>query len=42
MLWALMSWDLLEGLLVDRGWSRKCYAEHMALLLRSTFVREPA
>jgi AcrR family transcriptional regulator len=40
MLWALMSWDVLEGLLVDRGWSRKRYAEAMALVLRSTFVCE--
>jgi AcrR family transcriptional regulator len=40
MLWALMSWDILEGLLVDRGWSRKRYADHMSLLLRSTFVRD--
>jgi AcrR family transcriptional regulator len=38
MLWALMSWDVLEGLLVDRGWSRERYAEHMALLFRSTFI----
>lgn len=40
MLWALMSWDVLEGLLVDRGWSRKRYAEAMAMVLRSTFVCE--
>ena len=38
MLWALMSWDLLEGLLVERGWSPHRYAEHMGLLFRSTFV----
>ncbi len=42
MLWALMSWDVLEGLLVDKGWSRERYAEHMALLFRSTFVRSAA
>jgi AcrR family transcriptional regulator len=38
MLWAMMSWDVLEGLLVERGWSPDKYAEHMALLFRSTFV----
>lgn len=39
MMWALMSWDVLEGLLVDRGWSRKKYGDHMATLLTSTFVK---
>ncbi len=39
MLWALMSWDVLEGLTVERGWSTERYAEHMATLLRSTFVK---
>jgi AcrR family transcriptional regulator len=38
MLWALMSWDVLEGLLVERGWSRNRYAQYMALVFRSTFV----
>jgi hypothetical protein len=38
MLWALMSFDVLEGLLVERGWTPGRYAEHMATLLRSTFV----
>lgn len=38
MLWALMSWDVLEGLLVERGWSREQYAERMALLFRATFT----
>lgn len=42
MMWALMSWDVLEGLLVDKGWSRERYADHMALLFRSTFVRPAA
>jgi AcrR family transcriptional regulator len=39
MVWALMSWDVLEGLLVDRNWSRDKYADHMALLFRSTFTK---
>ena len=38
MLWALMSWDVLEGLLVERGWSREQYAEHMAVLFKATFT----
>jgi AcrR family transcriptional regulator len=38
MLWALMSFDLLEELLVDRGWSPRRYRAHMAALLRSTFL----
>jgi AcrR family transcriptional regulator len=38
MLWALMSWDVLEGLMVERGWSAERYAEYMGVLLRSTFV----
>lgn len=40
MLWALMSWDVLEGLTVEREWSAERYAEHMALLFRSTFVKQ--
>ena len=39
MLWALMSTEPLERLLRDRGWSRADYAERLALLLRSTFVK---
>lgn len=39
MLWALMSFDMLEALTADRRWSRGRYAEHLALLFRSTFVR---
>jgi AcrR family transcriptional regulator len=38
MLWALMSWDVLEGLLIECGWSRESYANHMALLFRATFT----
>jgi hypothetical protein len=38
MLWALMSWDVLEGLLIERGWSGESYADHMALLFRATFT----
>src|ERR687885_840416 len=38
MLWALISTEPLERLLVDRGWSPEAYAERFARLLRSTFV----
>jgi Bacterial regulatory proteins, tetR family len=38
MLWALMSFDLLEELLVDRGWSVRRYRTHLAALFRSTFL----
>ncbi len=41
MLWALMSFDLLEELLVDRGWSARRYRTHLAALLRSTFLCGP-
>ncbi|MET9342542.1 helix-turn-helix domain-containing protein [Nonomuraea sp. NPDC003804] len=38
MLWGLMSWSLLERLLVERGWTPEEYGLHMATLLRSTFA----
>jgi AcrR family transcriptional regulator len=38
MLWALISTDLIEGLLVDRRWSRSRLADHLSVLLRATFV----
>ena len=37
MLWALMSYELLEELLVDRGWSPRRYRTHLAAVFRSTF-----
>lgn len=40
MLWALISTDMIEGLLVERRWSRQRLAEHLAVLLRSTFARD--
>ena len=39
MLWALTSFDLLEELTVDRGWSTRRYGRHLAAVLRATFVR---
>lgn len=41
MLWALISTDMIEGLLVDRRWSRRALAGHLSVLLRSTFARGP-
>jgi AcrR family transcriptional regulator len=40
MLFALISTDMIEALIVDRHWSRQRLAEHLALLFRSTFVAE--
>jgi AcrR family transcriptional regulator len=40
MLFALVSSDMIEALIVDRRWSRRRLAEHLALLLRSSFVAE--
>lgn len=40
MLWALISTDMIEGLLVDREWTPERFSEHFAALLRSTFVRK--
>jgi AcrR family transcriptional regulator len=42
MLFALISSDMIEALIADRRWSRRRLAEHLALLFRSTFVRDPA
>jgi AcrR family transcriptional regulator len=38
MLFALISSDVVEGLTVDRRWSKQKLASHLGLLLRSTFV----
>lgn len=38
MLFALISSDVIEALTVDRRWSQRRLAEHLALLLRRTFV----
>jgi AcrR family transcriptional regulator len=41
MIWALMSWDFLERLTVDRGWAAADFAEHFSLLVRRTFLLQP-
>jgi hypothetical protein len=35
-----MSYELLEDLLVDRGWSQRRYRTYLAALFQSTFVRD--
>jgi AcrR family transcriptional regulator len=40
MLWGLMSYELLEDLLVDRGWSQRRYRTYLAALFQSNFVRD--
>lgn len=41
MMWGLMSWDLLERLIVEKGWSPQRYGRHLAALFHSTFVAAP-
>jgi AcrR family transcriptional regulator len=38
MIFALSTSDVVEGLIVERGWSRRRFADHFARLLRSTFL----
>jgi hypothetical protein len=40
MLFALISSDMIEALIVDRRWSRRRLATLLALLFRSTFVAD--
>ncbi|HMG29388.1 MAG TPA: hypothetical protein VK585_04645 [Jiangellaceae bacterium] len=42
MLFGLISTDLLERLLHERGWPHRRLARHLALLLRSTFLSQEA
>jgi AcrR family transcriptional regulator len=42
MLWALISSDMVEKLIVERRWPAKRFATHLSLLLRSTFARAGA
>lgn len=39
MLWALMSYDVVDRLVLDRGWSQRRLGEHLGTLLRRTFVQ---
>ena len=41
MLWALISSDMVERLIVERRWSSKRFADHLSHLLRATFARVP-
>jgi AcrR family transcriptional regulator len=38
MLFALVASDVIEALIVDRRWSRRRLAQHLALVFRSTFA----
>jgi hypothetical protein len=39
MLWALISTDMIERLVVEREWAPDRFAEHFGALLRATFAR---
>ena len=41
MLFALVSSDMIEALVIDRRWSQRRLAQHLALLFRSTFLVAP-
>ncbi|MDR7301987.1 TetR/AcrR family transcriptional regulator [Haloactinomyces albus] len=41
MIWALMSSDVIERLIVEREWPPAHFAEHLAALFRATFVTDP-
>ena len=41
MIWALTSSEVIERLTVERNWSPQQLGEHLALLLRRTFVAAP-
>jgi len=41
MLWALMSFDVLEGLTGERHWSRRRLAKRLSQLFQSTFIVPP-
>jgi hypothetical protein len=38
LIWALMSWDFLERLTIDRKWSPAEFGERFAVLVRRTFL----
>jgi AcrR family transcriptional regulator len=40
MLFALISSDMIEALIINRRWSRHRLAQHLALLFRSTFTAD--
>lgn len=42
MIWALMSWDFLERLTVDKRWSSARFAEHFSVLVKRTFLVSPS
>lgn len=38
MLWTLLSGDVIDNLMIDCGWSTERYVDHVAALIRATFV----
>lgn len=40
-LWALTSWQLWEQLVIDRGWSKDEYLDHLRTVMRQTLVSRP-
>jgi len=40
VLWAWVSWQVWEQLVVDRGWSKEQYITHLRTVLRRTLVRD--
>lgn len=43
VVWSLTSWQMWEQLVVDRGWSKDDYRQHLRTMLRRTLVTtEPA
>ncbi|MGH9194385.1 MAG: hypothetical protein ACRD1T_01430 [Acidimicrobiia bacterium] len=39
LLWSLTSWQVWEQLVVDRGWSKEDYVDHLRSVLRRTLLR---
>lgn len=42
LIYALSTSDVVEGLVLDRGWSAQALARHLGTLLRSAFTTDPA
>ncbi|MBI4201806.1 MAG: TetR/AcrR family transcriptional regulator [Chloroflexi bacterium] len=42
VLWAWVSWQVWEQLVIDQGWSKERYEQYLRMVLRRTFVKQPA
>lgn len=38
VLWAWVSWQVWEQLVIDRGWSKELYVSYLRMVLRRTFA----